>query len=576
MDALTVFADLTPETRARAALVTERFVWSFEALARHVAAMAGRFEARGVRAGDRVALVAAPSPEVFVAIHTLAAMGVTLVPIHPRLTPAEARVVTEVAAPHHVLEGSDVTLDEEGALPSIEAAMALGDVISRRAFEQGRSADRARDPAPGPSQGGSPGLARPAAPAPFAIVSTSGTTGRPKGAVLSRRAFLASAEASAQNLGWRDDDRWLLNMPLAHVGGLSVLTRCLVARRAVVLLPRFDVALFLEAIERHGVTLASVVPTMLRALLDAGQRAPLGRLRALLVGGAATPPSLLDECAAHGIAALTTYGLTEVCSQVTTQPPRDPSVRLAGSGPPLPGFELRIAGEGGAPLPPLHTGRIQIRGPALFEGYLQPDGSVSAPLTAEGFFDTGDIGELDDRGHLHVHARRTDLIVTGGENVYPVEVEQALERLPGVRRALVCGVPDERWGQVVAAVIEREGDRAAFEREGHAAVIEREGDRAAFEREGHAAVFEREGHAAVIEREGDVAGPPRGVGADVSLRELEVHVAGALAPHKRPRRWAFVDELPLTASGKVDRKDAAARYEALLTPGIRGGAGGAG
>jgi O-succinylbenzoic acid--CoA ligase len=425
-------------------------------------------------------------------------MGATLVPIHPRLTPAEARLVIEVAAPHHELESSDLRLADEGALPSFEAAISRGAEV--------------------------PDIAQ---PAPFAIVSTSGTTGRPKGAVLSRRAFLASAEASAHNLGWREGDRWLLNMPLAHVGGLSVLTRCLVARRPVVLLPRFDAALFLEAIERHQVTLASVVPTMLRALLDTGEHAVLRRLRALLLGGAAAPPALLDECAAHRIAALTTYGLTEACSQVTTQAPRDPSVRLSGSGPPLTGFDLRIAGDGGAPLPASTTGRILIRGPALFDGYLQPDGALSAPLTPEGFFDTGDLGELDERGHLHVHARRTDLVVTGGENVYPAEVEQALERLSGVRRALVFGVPDERWGQVVAAVIEPLASPAA---------------------------------------PAEPAGDPAAL-----LRALQDQATTALAPHKRPRRWALVRELPLTASGKVDRKDAAERFEALLTPAARSG-----
>src|SRR5262249_10513291 len=141
----------------------------------------------------------------------------------------------------------------------------------------------------------------------------------------------------------------------------------------------------------------------------------------------------LEACARRRIRALTTYGLTEACSQVTCQAPRDPSLRLAGVGPPLAGFDLRIAGKGGAPLPAFAAGRILVRGPALFDGYATAGtSSIDPARTADGFFDTGDIGELDEQGHLHVYARRTDLIVTGGENVYPAEVEQVLARCPGV------------------------------------------------------------------------------------------------------------------------------------------------
>src|SRR5262249_45817489 len=148
---------------------------------------------------------------------------------------------------------------------------------------------------------------------------TSGTTGRPKGAVLSRGAFIASAEASATNLDLCHEDRWLLCMPICHVGGLSILTRSLLARSTVVLEPRFEARAVLDSIDHNGITLLSVVPTMLRALLDEDARGTLARLRAVLVGGAVVRVSWLDECAARGVQAITTYGLTEACSQVTTQ-----------------------------------------------------------------------------------------------------------------------------------------------------------------------------------------------------------------------------------------------------------------
>lgn len=488
-DALDLLATLRPEERDRAAVLSEAGTWSWGDLARAAASLAARFHERGVRPGHRAAFVATPSPDVVLAIVALAAMGAALVPIHPRLSAAEARVVVGVARAEHVIDPEDLAQAARHALAGTAA-----------------DADAQMWIRP---------VSNPVSPrAPLAIVSTSGTTGRPKGAVLSRGAFLASAEASAKNLGWRGDDRWLVCMPLAHVGGLSIVTRCVIARRAMVLLPRFDPGLVLAAIRRDRVSLLSVVPTMLRAMLEADPSGALAGPRAILLGGAAAPAALLDACAERRVRALTTYGLTEACSQVTTQPPRDPSIRLAGSGPPLDGFDLRIAGEGGEPLPPGTSGRILIAGPALFDGYLTGEGTVD-PARAAGLYDTGDVGELDERGHLHVHARRTDLIVTGGENVYPAEVEQALERCPGVRRALVFGVPDERWGQIVAAVIEADPARAS-------------------------------------------GADLRGSIADLASRDL--------APHKRPRRLAIAAALPLTPSGKVDRGGALARFAPLLRP----------
>ena len=484
MDALSVFSPMDADTSRRIALLGPRVAWTYGELGDLARALAARLSDRGVTLGSRVALRAAPSPEVFLAIVTLAAMGATLVPIHPRLSPAEARVLVDVTRPDVVLD------DADRLLPSTFEVQDWRAVVT---------------PAPASTRAGA------ADAAPFAIVTTSGTSGRPKGAVLSRRAMIASAEASAKNLGWQPDDRWLLCMPLAHVGGLSIVTRCLHARRAVVMLPRFEPRAVLDAIRDHEVTLLSVVPTMLDALFEADTEGVLARPRAILLGGAAAPKPLLDECARREVRVLTTYGLTEACSQVTCQSPRA-DARRAGSGAPLPGVEVRIAStatEATDALPPNETGRILIRGEVLFDGYLRPDG-IDPARTADGWFETGDLGELSESGSLHVHVRRTDLIVTGGENVYPAEVEQALERLPGVRRAAVFGVPDARWGQLVAAAIE----------------------------------------------------------ADLGTSTLKLTdlLATTLAPYKRPRRWAVVTELPLTSSGKVQRGSLAERFGPSLRP----------
>lgn len=467
MDPLSL-ADAAREAGASPALFADGAIFTFADLDARARAFASALAARGIGRGSRVAVLAQNRVETVVAIHALLALGAAMVPIHPRLTPAEVQLLVADAAPALTLREGDLT--------------ALAAEAPRAAW----APVAAIDPE-----------------AALAIVYTSGTTGRPKGAILARRAFVASAAASAANLGWLAEDRWLLCMPLCHVGGLSIITRCLAARRAVVLLPRFDPDAVLAAIGAERATLLSVVPTMLAALLARDGDGALAGLRAVLSGGAATPWSLLEECGRRGVPALTTYGLTEACSQAASQAPRSPYVPERGAGRPLPGVGLRVDA----------AGRIHLRGPTLMSGYFRGEGL--APDTASltnGWLDTGDLGEVDAAGRLHVHARRTDLIVTGGENVYPLEIEQLLEAQPGVRRALVFGVPDARWGQLVAAAIEIEADAAL--------------DQAA----------------------------------------LAAALAARLAPHKRPRLLGLVAALAVTGSGKLVRAAAADRYAAALRP----------
>ena len=277
----------------------------------------------------------------------------------------------------------------------------------------------------------------------LAWVRTSGSEGAPKTVSLSREAFLASAEASAANLGWHDDDRWLLAMPLSHVGGLSILVRCLVARACVVLRREapFEAAEVAAQIERDRVTLVSMVPTMLVRMLDAGWRAPV-HLRAVLLGGASAAPDLLARADDRDIPVLTTYGLTEACSQVTTQPYGTRNRGALGAGRPVRGAEVRIV-----------DGEIEVRGPMLMDGYLD----APSAFTGDGFLRTGDLGALDEDGNLHVVGRRDDRIVTGGENVDPLAVERVLARCPGVRAACVVGIADREWGERVAALVVADG-----------------------------------------------------------------------------------------------------------------------
>jgi O-succinylbenzoic acid--CoA ligase len=283
------------------------------------------------------------------------------------------------------------------------------------------------------------------------VAFTSGTSGVPKAVELSRGAMVAAAVASAERLGWQKNDRWLLSLSYAHVGGLSILTRCLLARRAVVVAEdelRFSPVHFIQALSLGQVTLCSLVPAQLAQVLDR-EVGPPPRLRAVLLGGAAASPEILSRAADLHWPVLTTYGLTESCSQLATQHPGTTNRRELGCGLPLSGVEVRIA-----------DGRIQVRSRALLTAYHPPD-MFPSPLTPDGWLDTGDLGRLGDDGRLHVLGRSDELIVTGGEKVSPQRVEEALLRCPGIAQAAAFGVPDATWGELVAVALVSAGEPPA-------------------------------------------------------------------------------------------------------------------
>ncbi len=360
---------------------------------------------------------------------------------------------------------------------------------------------------------------------PLAVLFTSGSSGTPRAVELSRGAFVASARASEQRLGWRDDDRWLCVLPLAHVGGLSILTRCLVARRTIVLLERFDAELVSQVIERERVTIVSVVPTMLSRLLagEPAWRAP-SSLRAVLLGGAAAPDDLWADALSSGVPLLETWGMTETCSQVATAIPGGSSRAPV----PLPGWSVRS-----------RDGRLEVKGAALLTRYIgrdEDDGGGDSgdsgdrpepsPLSADGWFSTGDLGTVNPDGSVSIEGRADAMIVTGGENVSPAEVERVLESVPGVRRAVVVGLPDPEWGETVAAAVEREADRLRPEDPGTDAEADEQ--------------TERELQAAVIQR---------------------------LATFRRPRTIIWMERLPETSTGKIDRAEVRRR---MLDEGVAG------
>jgi o-succinylbenzoate---CoA ligase len=246
------------------------------------------------------------------------------------------------------------------------------------------------------------------------VVATSGSTGAPKGVVLTHDAVAASAQATSERLGVRDDDHWLACLPLSHVGGLSVVTRAIHTGTRLTVLPGFEAA----AVEHVGATLVSLVATALTRIDPA-------LFRVIVLGGSRPPADRPANCVA-------TYGMTETGSGVVYD------------GVPLGGVEVDIAADG----------EIRVRAPMLLRCYR--DGS--SPLDADGWFATGDLGEWRPDGRLQVAGRRGDLIITGGENVWPEAVEAALADHPGVAEVMVRGVDDPEWGQLVEAVIVPAGD----------------------------------------------------------------------------------------------------------------------
>lgn len=419
------------------ALICDDQTVSYDELQQRVLNAAALLQQRGLPAGGRVALLAGNSVAFAVLVHALPLAGLTLVPLNTRLTAAEQRFQLHDAAVDLLL------FDAEHAARAAELAatpVAVNPVEPLAA---------------------APPIRLPVVPQPLpadalqTIIFTSGTTGRPKGALLTRGNHWANAAGSQQRLAQQPSDVWLAVLPFFHVGGMAILLRAAWAGLPVVILPRFDAARVRAAIAQYRVTLVSFVAVMLQRVLDVSPEPIAPSLRAVLLGGGPAPLPLLERCAARGIAVLQTYGLTESGSQAVTLAPADALRKLGSAGLPLPDVELRI-GSVTAPLPPGQAGEILLRGPSISPGYL------NLPPHPAGWLATGDIGWCDADGYLSVVDRRSDLIISGGENIYPAEIEAALLAHPAVVEAGVYGVPDTQWGAVAhAAVVLREPLEAA-------------------------------------------------------------------------------------------------------------------
>jgi len=477
----------TPERRWWLGLAAERWpharalTVSGETLSYRELAVAARERATaltvsGLARGDRVAWLGGPSREIVELLHAVQLLGAALCPLSARSTDRELLHQGRRLRPRLIV------CDAEAHARAAAIATTVGcDVVSNASpVASGGTAEPPRteiDPF-----------------TPLALLCTSGTTGEPKVVVLSNAACRASALAAGRRLGYRAGESWLAAMPPHHVGGLSILLRAAIFGAEVVLHDGFEAKRVHEDIARHSIRHASLVPTMLHRLLALESDASRSLEKCcFLIGGAAVPADLARRAARAGLDVRATYGMTETASQATTSERGEVYAVPESAGHALDGVSVRIDSpdrEG--------YGEIIVTGPTLFSGYLDDAGATGAVLRGGALF-TGDIGRMDADGRLYVSSRRTDLIVTGGENVRPEEVERVLESHPTVAAAGVYGIPDDEWGQRVAAVVVARDD------------------------------------------------------ARIEPAELEQHCRERLAAFKIPRRIDVATSVPRTAGGKLMR-----------------------
>lgn len=431
--------------------------------------IAARLHRAGLRPGDRVLMSAGTSLELVEAYVGALRLGLVVVPANTAYREREVAYIVSHAEPR----GAVVDDPERGSW--VERAS------GGRAVVVGPEVDLPDGPAVDVDTVGNGD--------PALIGYTSGTTGDPKGAVLTHANLLASAEALRLAWRWGPEDRLVLALPLFHIHGLGVgLHGTLLTGASAVLLPRFEPAAVFDASKRHGATLFFGVPTMYSRLASSPRVAELGRMRLCVSGSAPLPPSLFERLVERSHQRiLERYGMTETVMNVSN--PYDGERRPGTVGFPLPGVELRLTDDGG----------ILLRGPNVFSDYWRNAAATEAAFE-DGWFRTGDIGEFDADGYLRIVGRAKDLIITGGLNVYPREVEDVLLTHPGVAEVAVVGVPDDEWGETVTAFVVPAGD------------------------------------------------PP-------SPADLMAHAAESLAPFKRPRDVRFVASLPRNALGKVLRHE---------------------
>ena len=428
---------------------------SFGQLQGWAEAVADAFAAAGVDKGDRVAVLSRNSAEGVALYYGAARRGVVLCNLNIRLTASELTDILSDAEPALLLAHPDFA----GLARTLAARVGIGGVWR---FDEAPMPPVPQLPAPErpgsgravTAAGAVCGQAPVAAADPLLLVYTSGTTGRPKGAVMSHAGMYWAAATMACTLDYRYRDAGLIAAPMFHVGGMSFVT-CFVHTGATAILPpAWDPDAVLALIAEEGVNHFFAVTAMLRGLLAAPDFADanLSSLRWVLAGGAPVPVEPIRAFGRRGVPVLQTFGATETAGPATVVDLAHAEAKAGSAGLPFFHTDLRIVDRAGRTLPAGAAGEIQLRAPHLFAGYWRNPAATAAAFAGD-WYRTGDVGRLDSEGYLWIEGRSRDVIVSGGENVYPAEVEAVLESHPAVAEAAVVGRPDAKWGEVPIAVI---------------------------------------------------------------------------------------------------------------------------
>jgi fatty-acyl-CoA synthase len=439
-----------------------------------------QFQQRGLCVGDRLAWLGLNHPLQLAALMACARLGAIFLPLNFRLAAAELQQVMDDATPAWLVH------DEGHA--EVAAVLRGPNRLSQDELMASPCAKEVVFPS---TDGDTPVL----------LVYTSGTTGRPRGALHTQAALLANARASEWAHGFTTDDVVLSTLPLFHVGGLCIQTLpALLAGVPVILHPRFEPKAWLDEVAGGAPTLSLLVPATIRAVIEhrAWPGVSLGRLRGIMTGSSTVPLHYLQAFHARGIPVGQVYGSTETGPVSVVLRLRDAIDREGETGWPHPGARVRLLDGEGQSVPAGETGEVCLQADNLMRGYWNPEGRAGDGLR-DGWFHTGDLGCQSPDGCLCIVGRAKDMIISGGENIYPAEIENLLLALPGVLECAVVGVPDERWGETPVAAI--------------------------------------------------VAQP----GSALSAEAVMDHLQTRIARFKQPRRVVFVESLPKSALGKVQK-----------------------
>ena len=428
--------DLVPDNNAIESPLFDPI--TFSVLRDRAHQFAKKLASLGIKKGEHVAVYATNSLEMVIAIHGLSYLGAVVVLLNTRLAKNELAFQIRDANVSFILTEADNLEHFDNAKNVQITSFAKVEKQKELAVTLKTEIDLEDV---------------------FTIMYTSGTTGKPKGVVHTYGNHWSSAIASALNLGIDRQDKWLATLPLFHIGGFSLLLKNVIYGMPIYLLDKFEVDPINQAILTKGVTIVSVVSVMLDRLIEnLGNQTYPATFRCMLLGGGPASKPLLERAKKHQIPVFQTYGMTETSSQIVTLSPADALKKIGSAGKALFSAQVKIL-KGDQSTVPLEVGEIFVKGPMLTKGYYQNDAANQTAFD-QAWLATGDLGYLDGQGFLYVIDRRKDLIVSGGENIYPAEVEHALLEIDGIKEAGVVGQKDTTWGKVPVAflVAEKELD----------------------------------------------------------------------------------------------------------------------